>query len=48
MPTARYAAYSEICETRKDALKRDQQLKRWTRVKKEALLVGDRDLLKHL
>ena len=41
-------AYSESCETRDDALKREQQLKRWTRVKKEALIVGDRDLLKRL
>jgi predicted GIY-YIG superfamily endonuclease len=31
-----------------DALKRERQLKRWTRAKKEALIAGDFALLKRL
>ncbi len=34
--------------TRLAALKRERQLKRWTRAKKEALIAGDRALLKRL
>ena len=41
-------AYSEVHPTRQAALKRERQLKRWTRAKKEALIAGDLDLLKRL
>ena len=41
-------AYLEIHLTREAALKRERQLKRWTRAKKEALIAGDLDLLKRL
>jgi predicted GIY-YIG superfamily endonuclease len=34
--------------TRLAALKRERQLKRWTKAKKEALIAGDRALLKRL
>jgi predicted GIY-YIG superfamily endonuclease len=40
--------YSETCTTREAALKRERQLKRWTRAKKEALIAGDSALLKQL
>jgi len=30
--------YSEDCKTRSDALKRESQIKRWTRAKKRALI----------
>ena len=41
-------AYCEEHESRSAAQKREAQLKRWTRAKKEALVAGDRVLLKHL
>ena len=40
--------YQEEHTTRRDCLKRERQLKRWTRAKKEALIAGDRALLKKL
>lgn len=33
--------YSEFFETFEDALKRERQIKRWSRGKKEALICGD-------
>jgi putative endonuclease len=33
--------YSEACRSVTQALKREHQLKRWTRTKKEALIAGD-------
>jgi predicted GIY-YIG superfamily endonuclease len=33
--------YSEACESRSAALKREHQLKPWTRAKKEALIAGN-------
>ena len=41
-------AYCEAHTTRDAALKRERQLKRWTRVKKEALIAGDLARLKKL
>jgi predicted GIY-YIG superfamily endonuclease len=41
-------AYSESFENRILALGRERQLKRWTRAKKEALIVGDLKLLRRL
>ena len=40
--------HSESHETRAEALKRESQLKRWTRAKKEALIAGDLAALKRL
>jgi predicted GIY-YIG superfamily endonuclease len=40
--------YSEVLANREDAMKRERQLKRWTRAKKEALIVGDVTELKRL
>jgi predicted GIY-YIG superfamily endonuclease len=40
--------YTEEHATRADCLKRERQLKRWTRAKKEALIAGERALLKKL
>ncbi|MGB4966276.1 MAG: GIY-YIG nuclease family protein [Microgenomates group bacterium] len=40
--------YKEAYPTRLDAMRRENQLKRWTRAKKEALLNGDFDKLKQL
>ena len=34
--------------SRADCLKRERQLKRWTRAKKEALIAGDKELLRRL
>ena len=33
--------YSEKYSTRKEAMQREYQLKKWSRVKKEALITGD-------
>jgi predicted GIY-YIG superfamily endonuclease len=33
--------YSEACESVGDALRREHQLKRWSRARKEALIAGD-------
>jgi predicted GIY-YIG superfamily endonuclease len=40
--------YSERHRSLKEAIAREQQLKRWSRAKKEALIIGDRDTLKRL
>ncbi len=40
--------FSEAHPNKMAALKREQQLKRWTRAKKEALIAGDLALLKRL
>ncbi|EKD57374.1 MAG: hypothetical protein ACD_57C00325G0001 [uncultured bacterium] len=40
--------YSEKYKTRKEAMRREIQLKKWSRVKKEALIRGDLKLLKKL
>ena len=40
--------YIEEFETRADAMKREVQLKKWTRAKKDALIAGDIELLKRL
>ena len=40
--------YTEKFKTKKDALKREKQLKGWTRAKKEALIKGDLELLRNL
>jgi predicted GIY-YIG superfamily endonuclease len=37
--------YCETHASRDTALKRERQLKRWTRAKKEALITGDLGLL---
>jgi len=41
-------AHAEEHPTRLAALQRERQLKRWTRAKEEALIVGDLQLLKRL
>ena len=46
-PPARLV-YTESFATRAGAEKRERQLNRWTRRKKEALIAGDLDLLKRL
>jgi predicted GIY-YIG superfamily endonuclease len=38
--------YSEPCASQGDALRRERQLKGWTRRKKEALIAGDAGALK--
>ena len=40
--------YSEKYLTRKEAMQREIQLKRWSRVKKEALIMGNKMALKKL
>lgn len=40
--------YIEQCESLSAALKRERQLKPWSRAKKEALVAGDLALLKRL
>lgn len=40
--------YSEEFDTRAEAMKREKQLKGWTRAKKEALIANDLNLLKKL
>ena len=40
--------YSEMHATRKEAMQREWQLKKWTKAKKEALIAGDKTLLKKL
>ncbi len=40
--------YSENHPDRTSAHKREQQIKRWTRAKKEALIHGDMERLRHL
>lgn len=41
-------AYSEEYQTRKEAMQREAQLKKWSRKKKEALIAGDKVALKKL
>ncbi len=41
-------AYTENYQTRLEAMRREKQLKGWTRVKKEALISGDLKKLKGL
>jgi putative endonuclease len=40
--------YSENYDSRSEAMKREIQLKKWTRIKKEALIAGNLQLLKNL
>jgi putative endonuclease len=40
--------YTERYKARKEAEKRESQLKKWTRAKKKALIEGDIELLKKL
>lgn len=40
-------AYYEVFKTRKEAMRREKQLKGWTRRKKEALIAGNLKLLKN-
>ncbi|PIQ66477.1 MAG: hypothetical protein COV96_01340 [Candidatus Zambryskibacteria bacterium CG11_big_fil_rev_8_21_14_0_20_42_18] len=40
--------YTEEYSSRSSALKRESQIKKWTRAKKEALIDGNLDLLKKL
>lgn len=40
--------YSENYPTLQDAMKREWQVKKWTKAKKEALIAGDLKLLKQL
>jgi predicted GIY-YIG superfamily endonuclease len=40
--------YSEQFATRAEAMKREKQLKGWTRAKKETLIAGNLQLLKKL
>ena len=41
-------AYSEAFDSRTQAVRRERQIKRWTRAKKEALIAHDPALLKRL
>ncbi len=41
-------AYSEQYKTLQQAVQREKQIKKWSRVKKEALIIGDLDKLKLL
>ena len=41
-------AYSETYSTRKEAMQRENQLKKWSTKKKEAMIAGDLKLLKSL
>jgi predicted GIY-YIG superfamily endonuclease len=40
--------YSETHATEAEAVRRERQIKRWSRAKKEALIAGDRIALKRL
>lgn len=40
--------YKNEFDSRLDSIKREKQLKGWTRAKKEALIAGDMELLKKL
>lgn len=40
--------HSELLPTRREALARERQIKRWTRAKKQALIAGELALLKRL
>ena len=41
-------AYTEICNTRKEAELREQQIKKWSVAKKKALIAGNKELLINL
>ena len=41
-------AYSETYSTRKEAMQRENQLKKWSRKKKGVLISGNKELLKKL
>ena len=43
-----YLVYKEDYSSRLESMKREKQLKGWTRAKKEALILGDKGLLKKL
>jgi predicted GIY-YIG superfamily endonuclease len=38
-------AYTEPCESETVAVRRERQIKRWSRAKKEALILGDKGML---
>lgn len=40
--------YTESYPTRTEAMRRESQLKKWTKAKKEALISGNEELLKRL
>ena len=40
--------YSETYDSRKEAMRREYQLKNWSKAKKEALIIRDLNLLKKL
>ena len=40
--------YSEIVETEGETIRRERQIKGWTRAKKEALIADDKDRLRQL
>ncbi len=40
--------YSELFHSEREAVQRERQLKRWSRAKKEALVLGDLDQLKKI
>jgi predicted GIY-YIG superfamily endonuclease len=41
-------SYSETHESQEDAIKREKQIKKWSRAKKQALICGDKQKLKEL
>jgi len=43
-----YLVYSEKYHSKPEALARERQLKHWSHDKKQALVLGNRELLKHL
>jgi tRNA/rRNA methyltransferase len=43
-----FLVYQEPAATKQEAMKREQQIKHWSRAKKEALIRSDRQLLKSL
>lgn len=43
-----HLVYQEEFSTRAESMRREKQLKGWTRAKKEALISGDKTLLKKL
>jgi putative endonuclease len=43
-----HVVYSEALDSEVQAVTRERQLKRWSRGKKEALIAGDLNRLKHL
>ena len=43
-----HVAYTEQFQTRQQAMKREKQLKGWSRPKKEALIAGDLETLKRI